>query len=159
MSSTAALVISLIINAAQFAESFFKDYNARKIQEKKLTNEKSEKEAQRTHELKKLELNENIYRFHQIIPEARKICLEYIGATETDMARSSSLPIKFSRQQELLETKVILYLPNTSQEIENFREDNGSELGGGFKQFKYEFRNKVIPTIANELENFQPEKK
>lgn len=85
MNSIIALVISLVINAAQFAESLFKDYNARKIQEKQLANDKAEKEAQRTHELKTIELNENIYRSHQIIPEARKVCLEYIGATETEI--------------------------------------------------------------------------
>lgn len=158
-SSTIALIISLIVNAAQFAESIFKDHNNRMVQEKKLDNEKAEKEAQRKHELKTLEINESIYRSHQIIPEARKICLEYIGATETDIARNSLLPVQFSRMQELLEVKVILYIPGARQAIENFKEDNSPELGGGMNQFKYEFRNNVIPAIANELENFQSEKK
>lgn len=158
MNSIIALVISLVINAAQFAESLFKDYNARKIQEKQLANDKAEKEAQRTHELKTIELNENIYRSHQIIPEARKVCLEYIGATETEITQSLGLPVNFSHQQKSLETKVLLYLPNTGQEIENFREANDSGLGGGINEFEYEFRNNVIPKIANELENFQLEK-
>lgn len=158
-SSTIALIISLIINIAQFAESIFKDYNDRIVQEKKLDNEKAEKEAQRRYELKTLKINESIYRAHQIIPEARKACLEYIGATETELAGSDLLPVQFSRQQESLEVKVILYIPGARQAIENFKGDNSPMLGGGMNQFKYEFRNNVIPAIANELENFQPEKK
>ncbi len=158
-SSTIALIISLIVNAAQFVESLFKDYNDRAVQEKKLDNEKAEKEAQREHEIKTMEINESIYRSHQVIPEARKVCLEYIGATETELARTDLLPVNFSRQQEILETKVILYIPGARQTIENFKEDNSPELGGGIAQFKYEFRNNVIPAIANELENFQPGKK
>lgn len=158
MNSIIALVVSLVINAAQFSESLFKDYNARKLQEKQLANDKAEKEAQRNHELKKIELNENIYRSHQIIPEARKICLEYIGATEAEISQSSGLPVNFSRQQKSLETKVLLYLPNVGQKIENFREVNGYGLSGGINEFEYEFRNNVIPTIASELENFRLEK-
>lgn len=158
-SSTIALIISLIVNAAQFVESLFKDYNDRMVQEKKLNNEKEEKEAQRKHEIETMEIKESIYRSHQVIPEARKVCLEYIGATETELARTDLLPVNFSRQQEILETKVILYIPGARQTIENFKEDNSPELGGGIVQFKYEFRNNVIPAIANELENFQPGKK
>ena len=158
-SSTIALIISLIVTDAQFVDSLFKDYNDRMVHEKKLNHEKEEKEAQRKHEIKTMEINESIYRSHQVIPEARKVCLEYIGATETELVRTDLLPVNFSRQQEILETKVILYIPGARQAIENFKEDNSPELGGGIAQFKYEFRNNVIPAIANELENFQPGKK
>lgn len=153
-----ALVLSLIVNALQFAESFFKENNSRKIKEQQIKSEADDKKAQRQHELKKIELNENIYRAHQTIPEARKVCLEYIGATETEMAKQHGLPINFSLQQRSLETQVILYLPGARQEIENLREANTPGLGGGHKELEFEFRNIVIPAIANELESFQLEK-
>ena len=157
-SSMTALLLSLAINAIQFAESFYKEHNAHDIKEQQIKAETDEKAAQRQHELKKIELNENIYRAHQTIPEARKVCLEYIGATETEMTNQPGLPVIFSLQQKSLETKVILYLPGARQEIENFKISNVPGLGGGHKELESEFRNIVIPAIANELESFQLEK-
>ena len=158
-SSTAALILSLIVNIAQYAEAFYKDKNARKIQEDQLANAKAEKDAQRKHELEKIKLNENIYRSHQIVPEARKLCLEYIGATETEIASQFSFPVNFSKEQQLLETKIILYIPEVQQVIEDFRQYNlpGSDMQP--KDLEQIFRNNVIPAIANQLESFQPETK
>lgn len=157
--SSLPLLISLCTNGLQYAEAFYKTYKENQLKKEELIAKQKENNLIRKHELEKLKLNEDIYRSHQVVPKARQICLEYIGATETEIAQSKVLPVCFSSNQRLLEVKVILYVPEARQAIENFQELDSASLVGGKDYLGREFRNNVIPVLANALENFQLKRK
>ncbi|MCH3922353.1 hypothetical protein [Limosilactobacillus sp.] len=158
--SSIGLIISLAINLAQIGLAFHKQKIDSEIKKEEIKADSQDKEANRKHEIDKLTLNENAYISHHLLPSARKACLDYIAITWQEMDTAKIVPITFSQQQRRAEANVILYCPNSLDEISSFNEINASLTRlGQLRLLRDDFNQKLIPTVANELESFQPKTK
>ena len=160
MITSIGLLVSLALNACQYAESFYKDKLSHDLKEKELNYEQANKEAERKHEFEKMKLEENIHRSRHLIPEARKACIEYIGLTEGELALAKKFPVEFSSRQHELEAQVLFYVPEALNTLQGFDSSNLPDTQKmNVKLLTYIFNQDVIPELAKHLQTFQSGRK
>lgn len=154
------LIFSFVLNIIQAGLALHKQIADNRIENERISAKAKEQASAQKHEMDKLMFNEDAYISHQLLPNARKVCLDYILITKTELNESSEFPIKFSVEQQKAEANVVLYLPNALNEITSFQELNKSQTKHqNFRILNEYFDEEVIPALANELGSFQPRKR